>query len=61
MTMNPCTSQFVFGLILGGGSLGLIQAAVIWWLNRMPKVPTPDGYHTICTDCTVRGSGAGRP
>lgn len=58
--MSPCSSSFVVGLISGGGVLAAIQAGVIWWINRMPKVPTPDGYHTICTRCTVRGSGVGR-
>lgn len=58
--MNPCSSSYVIGLVSGGGALALIQAGVIWWINRMPKVPTPDGYHTICTQCSVRGSTVGR-
>lgn len=58
--MSPCSESFVVGLISGGGALAVVQALVLWWLGRMPRVPKPDGYHTICTDCTVRGSGAGR-
>lgn len=58
--MSPCGSSFAAGLIAGAGSLALIQALVIWWLNRMPKRSTPDEYYTICTQCSVSGSSVGR-
>lgn len=56
-----CTSQFVLGLMLGAGSLAMIQGYVLWRLSLPPRAGLPKDLRRVCgRECSMGGDRIAR-
>lgn len=51
MAASPCSGQFVLGLFIGAGLVGVAEVATLLWQSRSRTVSIFRNYRVICRDC----------